>query len=188
MPVYHSKTNNISDWTQADLDAQIALGNFPPGTLLADIVLPSDWNDSHNLSSVTLSDFPLLSINVDGKSVTGDGNTVALESHTYYDQTQSSSYALQDSDNDRVFDDTVGGCIYSLTELTKFPFSATFVNINEGEISIDVTGCNIYIGGVNYTTITSINTVKKGSSLKIRIHLDPTKVYLEPFGKWDMVV
>lgn len=38
------KVNNIPDWTQAELDAQISLGNFPPGTLLADIVLPSDWN------------------------------------------------------------------------------------------------------------------------------------------------
>lgn len=43
--VTHAKTNNITDWTQGDLDDQIALGNFPPGTLLADIVLPSDWND-----------------------------------------------------------------------------------------------------------------------------------------------
>ncbi len=33
-----------ANWTQAELDAQIALGNYPSGTLLADIVLPSDWN------------------------------------------------------------------------------------------------------------------------------------------------
>lgn len=141
-----------------------------------------------SLKGIVNSSGGIATVNVDGKSVTGDGNTIPLESHTYYDQTQSSSYALQDSDNDRVFDDTVGGCIYSLTGLTEFPFSATFVNINGGEISIDVSGCNIYIGGVNYTTITSINTVKKGSSLKMRIHLNPTKVYLEPFGEWDMVI
>ena len=48
--IKHAKTDTISDWTQADLDAQIALGNFPPGTVLADIVLPSDWNNSHTLS------------------------------------------------------------------------------------------------------------------------------------------
>jgi len=48
--IKHAKTDTISDWTQTDLDAQIALGNFPPGTLLADIVLPSDWNNSHTLS------------------------------------------------------------------------------------------------------------------------------------------
>jgi hypothetical protein len=50
LTITHAKTNNIADWTQADLDAQIALGNFPPGTLLADIVLPSDWNDDHMIS------------------------------------------------------------------------------------------------------------------------------------------
>lgn len=38
------KVNNIPDWTQAQLNAQIALGNFPVGTVLNDIVLPSDWN------------------------------------------------------------------------------------------------------------------------------------------------
>lgn len=38
------KVNNIPDWTQAQLDAQIAAGNFPAGTTLADITLPSDWN------------------------------------------------------------------------------------------------------------------------------------------------
>lgn len=48
--IKHAKTDTISDWTQTNLDAQIALGNFPPGTVLADIVLPSDWNNSHTLS------------------------------------------------------------------------------------------------------------------------------------------
>ena len=48
--IKHAKTDTIADWTQADLDAQIALGNFPSGTVLADIVLPSDWNNDHTLS------------------------------------------------------------------------------------------------------------------------------------------
>jgi len=48
--ITHQKTNDIPDWTQADLDAQIALGNFPPGTVLADITLPSDWNSNHTLT------------------------------------------------------------------------------------------------------------------------------------------
>jgi len=48
--IKHAKTDTIADWTQADLDAQIALGNFPAGTLLADIVLPSDWNNDHTIS------------------------------------------------------------------------------------------------------------------------------------------
>lgn len=50
--VKHGKTNSIADWTQADLDAQIELGNFPAGTTLADIVLPSDWNDDHSVTGL----------------------------------------------------------------------------------------------------------------------------------------
>jgi hypothetical protein len=48
--IKHAKTDTIADWTQGDLDAQIAAGNFPPGTVLADIVLPSDWNNDHTVS------------------------------------------------------------------------------------------------------------------------------------------
>ena len=48
--IKHAKTDTIADWTQGDLDAQIALGNFPAGTVLADIVLPSDWNNDHTIS------------------------------------------------------------------------------------------------------------------------------------------
>jgi hypothetical protein len=47
--ITHTKTDTIPDWTQADLDAEIAEGNYPPGTLLADIVLPSDWNADHTI-------------------------------------------------------------------------------------------------------------------------------------------
>lgn len=47
MAIRHIKTDTIPDWTQPELDAQIALGNYPSGTLLADIVLPSDWNADH---------------------------------------------------------------------------------------------------------------------------------------------
>jgi hypothetical protein len=50
--VKHNKTNSITDWTQAQLDEQIALGNFAPGTTLANIVLPSDWNNDHTLTGV----------------------------------------------------------------------------------------------------------------------------------------
>ena len=72
MPVTHSKTNNISDWTQSDLDAQIALGNFPPGTLLADIVLPSDWNDGHTVS-VDVSEINATGTPGSGNFLRGDG-------------------------------------------------------------------------------------------------------------------
>lgn len=47
MTLKHAKTVTIPDPTQAELDAQIALGNYPPGTLLADIALQSDFNADH---------------------------------------------------------------------------------------------------------------------------------------------
>jgi len=47
MAITHAKTDTIADWTQAELDFQISIGNYPSGTLLADIVLPSDWNNAH---------------------------------------------------------------------------------------------------------------------------------------------
>lgn len=53
--VKHIKTNGIADWTQADVDAQIALGNLPAGTTLADVVLSSDWNDDHYVEGVVES-------------------------------------------------------------------------------------------------------------------------------------
>jgi hypothetical protein len=48
----HRKVDNIADWTQAELDYQISLGNYPSGTRLADIVLPSDWNDDHDMTEI----------------------------------------------------------------------------------------------------------------------------------------
>jgi hypothetical protein len=49
----HAKTNAIADWTQTDLDAAITAGDFAPGTVLADIVLPSDWNAGHTITMAT---------------------------------------------------------------------------------------------------------------------------------------
>jgi len=50
--IRHRKVDNIADWTQAELDYQISLGNYPSGTRLADIVLPSDWNDDHDMTEI----------------------------------------------------------------------------------------------------------------------------------------
>lgn len=70
--VKHSKTNAISDWTQAQLDEQIALGNFAEGTVLADIVLPSDWNDDHTLTGLgTMAEQNANSVAITGGSING---------------------------------------------------------------------------------------------------------------------
>ncbi len=67
--IKHAKTDTIADWTQSDLDAQIALGNYPPGTLLADIVLPSDWNNDHTVTGL-------------GTMATQNANSVAITGGT----------------------------------------------------------------------------------------------------------
>lgn len=75
MTLKHAKTNNVADWTQADLDAQIALGNFAPGTVLADIVLPQDWNADH------VNDFTNAIVAADG---TGNQAAVTIGSGLSY--------------------------------------------------------------------------------------------------------
>ena len=70
--VNHAKTNAITDWTQAQLDEQIALGNFAPGTTLANIVLPSDWNNNHTLTGLgTMAEQNANSVAITGGSVNG---------------------------------------------------------------------------------------------------------------------
>jgi hypothetical protein len=70
--VKHSKTNAISDWTQAQLDEQIELGNFAPGTTLANIVLPSDWNNDHTLTGVgTMAEQDANSVAITGGTING---------------------------------------------------------------------------------------------------------------------
>lgn len=69
LTVKHPKVNNVPNWTQAQLDAQIVLGNYAPGTTLADITLAQDWNTDHAVTG---------SILTDGTTITGDGITTPL--------------------------------------------------------------------------------------------------------------
>jgi len=70
--VKHNKTNTITDWTQAQLNEQIALGNFAPGTTLANIVLPSDWNNDHTLTGLgTMAEQDATAVAITGGSING---------------------------------------------------------------------------------------------------------------------
>jgi hypothetical protein len=69
--VKHNKTNTITDWTQAQLNEQIALGNFPSGTTLANIVLPSDWNNDHTLTGLgTMAEQDATAVAITGGTAT----------------------------------------------------------------------------------------------------------------------
>jgi hypothetical protein len=53
--ITHNKTNTLTDWTQGDLDTVIGGGAAPlppSGTLISDVVLPSDWNDDHVINGL----------------------------------------------------------------------------------------------------------------------------------------
>jgi len=79
--VKHNKTNSITDWTQAQLDEQIALGNFPPGTTLANIVLPSDWNNDHTLTGVgTMAEQNATAVAITGGTI--DNTTIGATTAT----------------------------------------------------------------------------------------------------------
>lgn len=53
--ITHAKSVSITDWTQAQLDEQIALGFYPLGTTLSNIALPSDWNAGHSITGLAQS-------------------------------------------------------------------------------------------------------------------------------------
>ena len=83
MTITHAKTDNIAAWTQADLDAQIALGNFPPGTVLNDIVLPSDWNAAHVIDNGTITNAMLANAAVSNLSGTNTGDQTISDATIY---------------------------------------------------------------------------------------------------------
>jgi hypothetical protein len=87
--ITHAKTNNIPDPTQAELDAQIALGNYPIGTTLADIALASDWNAVHVVTGAG---------DVEGPASSTD-NAIARYDGTTGKLIQNSSVTIDDSGN-----------------------------------------------------------------------------------------
>jgi hypothetical protein len=113
MPIRHAKTVTIPDPTQADLDAQIALGNYPPGTLLADISLTTDWNDDHvgGVESVE-------------KIITQNAHGFSVAQAVYYN---GSAYALARADSDSTAD--VIGIISAVT-------TNTFTIVTSGAITL----------------------------------------------------
>jgi len=119
--VKHSKTNSITDWTQAQLDEQIELGNFPAGTTLANIVLPSDWNNDHTLTGVgTMAEQNANSVAITGGTInnTTIGATTASTGvfTTLTSTGQTFLGGVSGSDVVRVYkDNTIAGTTASFT-------------------------------------------------------------------------
>lgn len=87
--IKHAKTDTIADWTQADLDQQIAAGNYPPGTTLANIVLPSDWNNDHTFSGVAAS-----GANSDITSLSGITGGISTPTYVQFNTSAAESIGL----------------------------------------------------------------------------------------------
>ena len=144
--VTHTKHDNIADWTQVTVDAQIAAGNLPPGTLLADLVLPSDWNSNHTIAGMTqllssLRDYVLVDMGggdytmTDAEAVaflkivvnTGVGKTLTwpttADSYAAIDQQVSTQYSA----NDIILSSQTGGTNCTLLAATSGAFSVSVI-------------------------------------------------------------
>lgn len=150
LTITHPKINNIVDWTQADLDAQIVLGNFPPGTLLSDIALAQDWNAQHTVTG---------SILVDGVTVTGNGITTPLVA--VGDGTGDVHGPASSTDNALArFDSTTGKIIQNgiATEDDSGNITATsFIGPLTGNITGNVSGSSGSTTGNAATVTTNAN-------------------------------
>ena len=144
--VNHAKTNAISDWTQAQLDEQIALGNFAPGTTLANIVLPSDWNDDHTLTGL-------------GTMAEQNANTVAITGGSVNGTTIGATTAS----TGKFTSVTTPSVTATTTDLTLSAISTGVVNLNTlngtGLRLTELTGGTVNTGLGIYSGTSSQNTV-----------------------------
>jgi hypothetical protein len=75
--IKHKKTNNITNWTQPQLNTILSGGAAPlppAGTVLNDVVLPSDWNDDHDISGLLANANTFTA--AQGVTLSGIANTV----------------------------------------------------------------------------------------------------------------
>lgn len=164
--ITHKKTDNIAAWTQTDLNAQIALGNFPAGTLITDIVLSTDWNDTHTFNLTTadvtastnknyVTDAQLVVIGNTSGTNTGDQNlapylTSSTAASTYVPQTTTvNGHAL--SGNVTVSASDVGSPSGSGTSTGTNTGDQTSVTGNAGTVTtisgLITNGANVTISG-----------------------------------------
>lgn len=163
--VKHSKTNAISDWTQAQLDEQIALGNFAEGTVLADIVLPSDWNNDHIFTGT-------LDVNNGGTGATtltgyvkGSGTSALTASSTIpnTDISGLGTISTQNANSVAITGGSVNGTTIGSTTASTGRFSdITDTGLTSGRVTYASTGGNLVDSAnltFNGTTLTTTAVV-----------------------------
>lgn len=165
----HAKTNAIPDFTQADLNAQIALGNFPIGTTLSQITLPSDWNHDHVVNvpllqaelgiipptgaanSITHMNAAGTNLEQSGALVSADGMTLGIYDGANDDysqfQTGDGTVTLSKNDNTNPVDFIASGAMIS--KGSGYSFS-TPVSVNGVFVVTDIaSGLNSWVQAVD---------------------------------------
>jgi hypothetical protein len=187
--ITHNKTNTVTNWTQAQLDAQIALGNFAPGTLLADIVLPSDWNDNHIVTGAVES--------VNGQTGTvvlaSDPNLTILGTGVSGDEFRYNEPVIVVSSSTVFLDDTMIYYTFTTDGVTNFDFDYSGITINDFTFKVFVSNRNpaqitipvlsdLWIGGYQY--VVSIRTAQRGASATVRFQNGRTNI-TNLCGNWE---
>jgi len=168
--VKHSKTNTITDWTQAYLNEQIALGNFPPGTLLADIVLPSDWNNNHTFTgTLDVTNGGTGAATLTGY-VKGSGTSAFTASATIpnTDITGLGTISTQNANNVSITGGSINGTTIGATTASTGKFSdLTDTGLTSGRVTYASTGGNLTDSAnltFNGTTLTSAQQTNLATS------------------------
>lgn len=130
----HSKTNNITDWTQPELDVVIGGGAaplLPGGTVLNDIVLPSDWNaDIPITGTVEDAQVPESAVTQYEAALSIDGSQIVAGSlgDTQFDSATNASLDLADT---AVQPGALGSYV---------PYTGATTNVNIGSNNFTTTG------------------------------------------------
>lgn len=148
--VTHTKTVTVPDFTQADLNAQIALGNYPPGTQLSDVALPSDWNDDHELEGIDIIENNLRKIVVvdmnsgDYTMLSSQWDAACIVVTNTGDGTKTITYPATSD----------GKVPLNLTVYTGFAGNNFYIKSETGNLPLLITAPTYDI--VNYSTVSSI--------------------------------
>jgi hypothetical protein len=161
--VKHNKTNTITDWTQAQLDEQIALGNFAPGTTLANIVLPSDWNNDHTLTGLgTMAEQDATAVAITGGTI--NNTTIGATTATTGRFTSVTTPSVTATTNDLTLSAISTGAVkFSTLGGLQAQVSNTASAVNYVQVTGGATGTAVQLSAQGSDTNISVAVQPKGT-------------------------
>ncbi len=156
--ITHNFVDPTTDWTQTDVDAAIARGELPTGTLASDMVKPSHWNADHDIALGAdenfVTDAQLTVIGNTSGTNTGDQTSIVgiTGTKSQFDTAVTDGNFLYVGDvtqyTDEMAQDAVGGMVdASLTYNDGTPSLGVAANVKKTTIGFTVDG-----GGSAITT------------------------------------